>query len=522
MSTDYINSVKDGYSYGIKNSASYFGGYITQQTSGQYIYRINDAIQQLTDAINLHGNDNPANFGFMAEYWHAHTYNIFAAILQSDTYAKVEDSAASRAILGGPDIVLSNGEKVGLKYYASGKESAMKQAMTIKQRFMEYQSSHPNCTIQEYLRLHSLDSNTNINLPLYEGQVRLIPADQLKVAREALQKRIDHDLAVGGEQAKDVPALIETRDKLTTHIEGPNGEQSFKLTQEQAKQLQECARTDSFDPERYNISAAKLADRSILISNSFQAGLDAAWMSLLLKAAPQMIELIRHAAIDGYITMEDIRNLGKAAASSYATGFVRGSLSSYITTAAELGLWGDAFKEAALSDEFPATVAIVVTTIMEIASYSMDLARDKITKEEYFYNVQKTLFIASAGYLCGVSVQGLMSFAPGLGFMLGSMIGSMIGGLLFSARESILMSLCIERGFSFFGLVNQDYTLPDDVLKKMGFDDLDYDDLDYDELDYDDLDYDELDYDDLDYDELDIIVLKRGIIGIRKIGYVST
>lgn len=531
--SDYVykgveSPVSAGYEYYLRNSQLFVGAQQSSLLNGKYIEEIDSRILQLkwvinAGAMNMDGSisENPSNHGNLAEYWHAFTYRISAAAKGTSSWAHAEDSPEARRILGGADITTSWKQDYGLKYYDSAKKSGMQQAKTLKQEFKEYQSKHPDCTQEEFLRIHGYDENADINLPKYEGQARLIPADQLEDARRALQKRIDHDLHSGSDaQAADVRALIETRDMLTDHIEGPDGEKSFPLTYKQAKQLQECAKTGSFDPKDFDIDAAKVADRTLMMENVISAGLTAMWTSALLKVAPEILSCIKQLLDDGLITREDIANIGKAGAEGAASGFIRGVLIAAVTTAAELGYLGPAIKAAAFKPDFTSGIAVLVTSMMSIASDSILWAKKDISKQEFFYRAGMTVFMASASYICGVAIQGILVEFPAVGYMLGSFLGSLIGGALFTVKEKFFISICVQNGWTCFGLVSQDYSLPDDVLREMGFDLVVYDDVDHDEVSYDEVSYDDVSYDDVTYDEIDARYISRGVIGVRKVGWI--
>ena len=53
-------------------------------------------------------------------------------------------------------------------------------------------------------------------------------------------------------------------------------------------------------------------------------------------------------------------------------------------------------------------------------------------------------------------------------YMLGSLAGSLIGGISYKIGCAVFIGLCVDKGMTFFGLVDQDYTLPDHVLKRIG------------------------------------------------------
>ncbi len=86
-----------------------------------------------------------------------------------------------------------------------------------------------------------------------------------------------------------------------------------------------------------------------------------------------------------------------------------------------------------------------------------------------------------------------------------------------------LVSFCVDTGFTCFGLVEQDYQLPDDILYDMG---LDVADIDYTPIDETRLDSTEIsDLIDIDIAELETVELKmvrRGVVSVNKVGYFVT
>ena len=494
-SSNQYSSVEEGYRFFMNNAAFFKGVAHTVSHNGAYISDIDSKIQQLKWIINaspmrLDGDISKATtgHGFTAEYWHGYTYRIAQAAKRTQSWVKVEDSPEARSILGGPDITSEWDEQFSLKFYDKARRSADAQAAT-----------------------------------KYVGQTRLIPSDQLEDAKRALQKRIDKLLVEGGTtDSEEVNLLIETRDRLTDHIEGPNGEQSFPLSYEQSLEIRKLANEGKFDPAEYDITSAKIADRAILINNAVKAGLNAAWTTALLKIAPALFSCIKEAIDGGQITNKDLLNIGEEGIEGFSLGFLRGTMIAGITTAAELGFLGEKIKEASLSPEFSSGIAVLVSTAMSIASDGILLAKHEITKEEFCFRSERTIFIASASYICGVTVQGLLIEFPMAGYLIGSFMGSLIGGALFSVKEKFFMSICVEKGWQFFGLVDQNYTLPDSILKEIGFDVVEYDNADnYEESIPDDLEIDMSTIDECSFDSLDFTLIRRSVIGIRKVGYIT-
>jgi hypothetical protein len=114
---------------------------------------------------------------------------------------------------------------------------------------------------------------------------------------------------------------------------------------------------------------------------------------------------------------------------------------------------------------------------------------------------------------------------PVLGFMLGSFVGSMIGSFAYTCGYNAVLSFCVDTGFTMFGLVEQDYTLPEEVLEQIGIEVFHYDKFEYDRFEYEKFEYPKFEYkkfapEQFDYSKLKMVFLRRGVIGVHRIGYV--
>ena len=511
-------SFTEGYNYFIEHSKAYVGTDAASILNQPYLDNIEIEIQRLTDAINSYkGNGNSNLHGYLAEEWHTHTFNIDAAAKRMRDSARVLSDEVHN--LGSVDVKTSYGENFSLKYYNDGRDSAYAQAVSLEDRYREFISGKDNPpTREEYLLSKGLDPNTDMSLPLYAGQARLIPSDQIEDAINALKRRIAHDSSIP-ERQEWVRRYQDTLDKLTDHIESPDGAQSMRLTFEQSKTLQTLGKEGKFDPERYNITLAEKADKWFLCQNVLKAGLNAAWIAALLKVAPAMIETIKSLVKDGYITTEDITQIGLDIKNGATDGFLKGLFCAAITTSAELGYLGNVLQSASRTTEsFAPGVATVVVLFLQAVSDSIHLAKGDMTKQEYAYNLEKNTYIAVGALSMGLALQSVINI-PMVSYMLGSMIGSVLGGLIFEAKECLFMSICIEHGYTFFGLVEQDYKLPVDVRKKLGYDTFQYGPFEYESFQYESFEYGNIKYEPFDYEKLDIVMLERGLIGIRRIGY---
>lgn len=102
-------------------------------------------------------------------------------------------------------------------------------------------------------------------------------------------------------------------------------------------------------------------------------------------------------------------------------------------------------------------------------------------------------------------------------------IGSLIGcsvAVVYNIGKKKLIAFCVDTGFTCFGLVEQNYELPEQVLKEMGVDVIPVPRTEVDRVDIQRTQVGFSEVATSDYETIDITVLKRGVIGVNKIGYV--
>ena len=127
---------EEGYKFFVDNSSAIVGA----EMSGSYVGTVDEEIKKLINDLNsLEGFKTSSKMlkGDVAEFWHSGTFNIKAALDGSDHRAFVDRSHD----FASTDISTNFGDRYGLKFYSDGQASAKAQAVSIFQRFKEYQSS---------------------------------------------------------------------------------------------------------------------------------------------------------------------------------------------------------------------------------------------------------------------------------------------------------------------------------------------------------------------------------------------
>lgn len=516
------NTFKQGAYFYAKEMGTFISSEQTRLTNGEYLSSIQKEIENLYEGINkFSGNENPQLKGYIAEVWHTYTFNINAVAKHSSSRVTQENLNT----LGSVDISTNWGNDYSLKYYKSGADSAIAQSHSLEWAYQRYINKLPEgssiITREKYLSQNGIDPKTDMSLCMYEGQARLIPSDQIHDAIEALNKKITKELnnLNNPNRLKTAERLIQVRNKLTSHIKSPDCITSMNLTEAEANDLAKLAKEGKFNPKRFNITLAKMADFEYICKNVMKAGLNAAWISALIKMMPEIISSLKKLLKDKYISIEDLKNIGQLGVSGAKEGFLKGFLCAAISTSAEMGLLGKGIEIASKSTCFAPVIGTLVVIVSQSISDGIKYSQGELSDIEYVYNIEKSITIAASSVFNGLVLQTLIPL-PIVSYAIGSMIGSLLGGLVFSAKEQIMMSLCVKHGFTVFGLVEQDYTMPPEIRKKLGFPVFgveDYIFMKYKPKEYKPVKYHWKEYK---WQAIDCVLLKRGVIGCRKIAYI--
>ena len=132
--------------------------------------------------------------------------------------------------------------------------------------------------------------------------------------------------------------------------------------------------------------------------------------------------------------------------------------------------------------------------------------------------------VISGGYLVGAHIGGIIGQAlgfelPVVGYLLGSLVGTAFC-VVYNIGKKKLISFCVDTGFTCFGLVEQNYELPDDVLQDLGVETIPIPRTSIERTTIPRTQTIATSVDTSDYETIDITVLRRGVIGVNKIGYV--
>ena len=234
------SSFEEGYKAFIEVSGSTYGA----DRAYGYVARVSGSCDELQNNLNkFHGftTDIKQLKGDVQEFLSSGTFNIKAAINDSK-YKTVVDRSHGYA---SPDITTNWGENYGLKALFSGAASAKAQSISHFQRYMEYKakSGRIDLLFEDFIKEKGLNASEILESdPIYSGQMRLIPEDQLKEAISFLKRRIAVRAITNPDE---VSRYQETLNCLTSKIIAPDGTESSTATTQQLLDIAEKAKKES-------------------------------------------------------------------------------------------------------------------------------------------------------------------------------------------------------------------------------------------------------------------------------------
>lgn len=485
------NSFETGWNY----SSKIIGSQYATSLSQAYVGSVQKEIDDLANKILNHTYKNaPLDTlqGYMFEEFSAGTFNINSVAAGSEYRAEV----LGRKDLGSVDIEIKDGKKniiksISAKSWKDGAKSAIAQAKL----------------------------NPETGQALYLNQERLVPSDQIVDARATAHRRSLENKEIRPNLAK---AYSETEKKLTTKIESPDGVSSIESTREQHDALAKDSQEGTFDPEKYDVTLSKAIDKYIL-KQAFKAGCTTAFIAATLQMAPEIYKALDCLIKNGEIDPKQLLQCGEKGITASAEGFLQGSITYTFCVKCAEGSFGESLKTMVLNEANTSIIAIAVTIVLQTVKNSILVAAGKMTPQQMGEAFTDSVII-SGGYLLGAKIGGAIGQAigfelPVVGYILGSLIGTAFCAVYKVGKKKFL-SICVDTGFACFGLVDQDYSMPVEYLHELGIEIVlpDFLTPDYTEPDYLMPDYLEPDY--LIPETIEFKTVRRGLIGVNKVGYV--
>ena len=452
----------------------------------EYVGAVEDAIKQLEDAINNHKHRNLGIGqlqGYMLEEWGAGTFNVDAVAAGSADRASVLHSTAKDSV----DIQLTSGGAYSAKSYATAQKTAKAQARLIPES---------GCAS-------------------YHGQGRLIPSDQLPDAKEAAHREALRNQPIRSDVSE---AYTETESRLTDTIKNEESVRSKSATRKDLEGIARESKDQKFRAEDHGVTADSAINTEYMLKQALKAGYTTAAITVAFQLAPEIYKAIDFLIKHGEIDIQQIKRIGTRGISAGAEGFLRGSVSSSLLIMCEKGVLGETFKKID-----PTVLGTVVALVMQTVRNSILVAAGKMSSQQMGAAFVDTVVI-SGGYLLGTQIGGIIGQAlgfelPVVGYLLGSLIGTSFC-VIYNIGKKKFISFCVDTGFTCFGLVEQNYELPDEVLQELGVETIPIPRTQVERINVPRTPTSTTSISKSEYETIDITVLRRGVIGVNKIGYV--
>ena len=498
----------EGYDFFEKNIGSQLGTSATNFYVNNVYTEILKLMKNLNDFKGFQTGINQLK-GNIAEFWHSGTYNINAVARSSTNRTFVLQSNE----FGSVDIGSNFGNDYGLKYYKTAVNSTNQQAKSIFEKFKEYQAHGGKDDLDKFLSDRGF-SDEDINTAIYSGQYRIIPKEQLEEAIKFLEQKIAKESIT---RPKLVEKYSETLKMLKIKIEDSEGTESIPLSTEDAKKIAELSKQGLVTEEelkKLGISTENIIKFDYILKKSFKAGLTALQITLILKLAPEIYKAINYLIDNGDIDINQFKELGIEALKTGSEAFLRGTIAATITGACKAELWGETLKSIN-----PTIIGTLTVCTLDIIKNSFKVAQGKMTRQELANEMTKEMFILSCSLGVGVLSQTFINI-PVFSFMIGNFVGSILGAFIYDKVYNVALSFCIDTGFTMFGLVEQNYKLPEYILKEMDFKVFEYEKFKFQKFQPPKFEFEKFEYEKFKYESFKITILRRGVIGISKIGYI--
>ena len=467
-------------------AAGIMGADIAARIGREYVSTVEKAIKQLEDNINNHRYKNLGIGqlqGYMFEEWGAGTFNVDAVAADSTDRASVLHSTLKDSI----DIQLDSGEAYSAKSYATAEKTAKAQG-----RF-----------------------NPESGSASYHDQGRFVPSDQLSDAKATAH----HEALKNQLTRSDVSdAYTEAESRLTDTIKNEEGVSSKSVTRKELEDIARKSKDQKFNAEDHGITVDSAIKTEYLLKQALKVGYTTAAITVVFQLVPEIYKVIDFLIKHGKIDIQQIKRMGTKGISAGAEGFLRGSISSSMLIMCEKGVIGEAFKSIN-----PNVLGTVVALVMQTVKNSILVAAGKMSTQQMGTAFVDTV-VVSGGYLLGAHIGGIIGQVlgfelPVVGYLLGSLIGTSLC-VIYNIGKKKLISFCVDTGFTCFGLVEQNYELPDSVLQELGVETIPIPRTQIERIDIPRVQTSITGINKSEYETIDIRMLRRGVIGVNKIGYV--
>lgn len=548
---------EEGYMYFTEGAVANYANMANQDfLNEQFLYiqnqqdKIAETVETLMELVNEKRNLGDAQRqGFLFEAVHREGYN-YDLVKNNQTlkpaYTPQQNGYAS------PDIIADE-TKYNAKVYADAHKTFKAIARTHRQEFRALKRS---VSVEKFKAERGIKGN--LDDLKYHGQKNLVTADQkddiIKDAGSGARASINK----GARAEKN---YREIQRNTTDCIEDRYGNKSNPITKAELEELDKLALNKELDSETikaFGFDPSKsicLADiKAQLIKQSLNTGVTAATIAAVINLAPIIISALYMLNENGELDVSSFCELGYQALSVPAKSFIIGCTSAAIINGINFShlktlVNGVQANPLGVSCSFIAMGVAIVVNSIEIAIKQAMGVNSKFETAEQITDLCLTSLLSVAGGILskqilskiisvtaqqsidkiitaivtkafGITTTAVFPAFSVISYMIGSLVGFAVSKLILHTSKKLVLSFCVESGCTFFGLVDQNYKLPQEIIEQIGIEVFDYEKFEYDNFRPDSFQVDTFSFDSFEYDKFGITILRRGVIGVGKVGYV--
>jgi len=442
---NYISKINlDSFRKGWNAVAGYVSTTYSNIITEEWIENITNEIDKLTNTINTkYHNDSSvqSRAGYIAEDWVAGTFNIDAAINNSEYRAEKPNSNE----IASPDVNIYKDdeiiEQIQLKYYSTPEGSVNASSKSWISKRNEYETTSDS--YKDFLKNNHLTGEAKELLSsVYSGMTRIIPSDQVADAKLYLKGKITKlQLSNKLYASERADSIIETLDKIKDRYEAPDGTKSKTLTQDEATAISQLAVDGEFDPSDFGLTLPDLVTPKVLVKQAINTGEKTALFKTAITIGPEIFSAVCQAIDGNDISKEEIKKIGIDGLLSGTEGFVEGSVSAALTIACKAGKFGESFVNVS-----PNVIGALTVLTIDAIKYGYSLSTGEITPNDYGNLIAQEIVVLAASGITGAMFSALAPTLP-IVYMAGSMVGGIIATIGFEAGKELLFEIQDGGGF---------------------------------------------------------------------------
>jgi hypothetical protein len=453
------------------------GGVSGTSDSKVYAKEVQNSIDYTIEALNktaIQRENVDINYlkGWLAESWHSETLKVSAAARgRKDIYSEAP-----------------NNNETGQDFF-----------------YGKY-GDHPSVGESKYYK--SADETAKaISRPEYSNvDKKIVPSDQLEEIKEHADRLAKKNLLNRPEQAANYKHTAENADDRL-RVENSS---SKPLSEPDSKEMaKDFKGNKEFNPDKYGLKTENFVEWKDIARESGTAALNAAILSAALTAAPHIWKTLEEFIETGEVSAIDLKERSQIILHGSGAAGLRGGIAASLTASCKSGLMGENLKSIS-----PLAIGMATTMTINAIGYSIRYQQGLINENEFKYNCIRDSFVLTTG-MGGAVIGQIIIPIPLLGAMTGNLVGSTFGAVAFEGLNQVVLATCIDTGWTYFGLVDQDYTVPINVLREAGFEVFEVDRFETDKFEAEGFEFERFEVEGIGFQQL-----SRGIIGFNKVGYL--